>query len=70
MIEYLPYYLAAVMVSAVASARHLVSLLEYDGEDTHYPYGYMLMWAVLSFTLVGILVSFVYHTSKIKKPNV
>ena len=63
-------YLAAALVSALLSVRHLVAILEYEGEDTHYAYGYMLMWAVLSASLVGILVSLVYHMSKIKKTHV
>ena len=63
-------YLAAALVSALLSVRHLVAILEDEGEDNHYAYGYMLMWAVLSMSLVGILVSLVYHASKIKKHNV
>lgn len=63
-------YLACVLVSAVLSVRHLVAILEHEGEDNHYAYGYMLLWALFSVTLVGGLVSLVYHMSKVKKSNV
>ncbi len=63
--ELLVLYALLVFVSSLFSPEQIVALLERDGRDTaHYAWAYLLLWAIFSISLIGLVIYAVKKASK------